>query len=312
MSVTLSDRRAGMLFGSLVADSLALGAHWIYDQAELRRDFGRVTELLDPRPDSYHPGKKRGQQTHYGDQVLSLMASLEVSGEFKPEAFARDWAAMWDGYGDYFDHATKDTLANLKSGHAPTEAGSHSVELGGTARIAPLLALMANGPVEAAVAAARAQTVITHHSPITGDAAEFLTRIVFALLTGAELHEAMSAAEGGAYESLSVAGLRAQVAAVHSLDTAAAAEALGLACPAPKALPTLLMLLERHGADFETAVIENVMAGGDNAARGVALGMILGAAHGGQAIPARWRQGLEAGPRVEAYLEGLDGASEAS
>src|SRR6187402_2380227 len=107
MSVTRNERLAGMLYGSLTADPLALGAHWIYDQAELQRDFGGVTELLDPRPDSYHPGKKRGQQTHYGDQELTLLDSIAKHGGFTPEAFSRDWAAMWVGYGDYFDHATK-------------------------------------------------------------------------------------------------------------------------------------------------------------------------------------------------------------
>ena len=67
------DKLAGLLYGSFIADALALGAHWIYDQEELRRDFGRVTDFLDPREDSYHPSKKRGEQTHYGDQALTLM-----------------------------------------------------------------------------------------------------------------------------------------------------------------------------------------------------------------------------------------------
>src|SRR4051794_16888414 len=116
MEPSRDDRIAGLLYGSFVADALALGAHWIYDQDELKKDFGRVTEFLDPRPDSYHPKKRRGQQTHYGDQALTLMESLQGSGGFDAESFSAAWRKMWDGYGDYLDHATKDTLANLRPG----------------------------------------------------------------------------------------------------------------------------------------------------------------------------------------------------
>ena len=71
-----------------------------------------------------------------------------------------------------------------------------------------------------------------------------------------------------------------RVEATRSLELAAAAKSLGLACPTPQALPTLLMLLDRCGDDFEKALIENTNAGGDNASRGLALGMVLGAMHG--------------------------------
>jgi hypothetical protein len=64
------------LFRGHLADALALGAHRIYDQKELRRDFGRVT-TFSIRADSYHPSKKLGEQTHYGDQTLALMESIK-------------------------------------------------------------------------------------------------------------------------------------------------------------------------------------------------------------------------------------------
>jgi ADP-ribosylglycohydrolase len=63
------------------------------------------------------------------------------------------------------------------------------------------------------------------------------------------------------------------------------------------------MLLERFGDDFETALVENVMAGGDNAARGLALGMVLGAKLGKAAIPGRWLSDLAAAPRLAAFLD---------
>ena len=297
-----SDKLAGLLYGSFIADALALGAHWIYDQEELRRDFGRVTDFLDPREDSYHPSKRRGQQTHYGDQALTLMESIKSRGRFDVSGFAQDWSRMWDGYSDYFDQATKETLKHLNAGTPAKEAASNSNELGGAARIAPLLALMIGDSVECAVAATRAQTALTHGSHIAGDAAEFLTRIVFALLAGAELRASIEQAAGATYDELDVRAMLQRVEATRPLELATAAQSLGLACPAPQALPTLLMLLDRCGDDFETALIENTNAGGDNAARGLALGMVLGAMHGKSRIPERWLRGLRTARRLDAFL----------
>ena len=77
---SVRERYAGLLQGALAADALALAPHWIYDQDELARSFGRVTDLLAPPEGSYHVGKGRGAQTHYGDQTLVLMESLDACG----------------------------------------------------------------------------------------------------------------------------------------------------------------------------------------------------------------------------------------
>jgi ADP-ribosylglycohydrolase len=44
------------------------------------------------------------------------------------------------------------------------------------------------------------------------------------------------------------------------------------------------------------------MAGGDNCARALALGLLLGAAQGVEAIPARWRAGLRAASQLDVFL----------
>src|SRR3979490_1556720 len=175
MSSNQIDSIAGLIYGSFVADSLALGTHWIYGQRALRRDYGRVTDFFDPRKDSVHRNKIRSQHTHYGDQALTLMESIEIHRGFEFAAFAQDWQRMWSGYSHYVDQATKETLKNLNAGSAGAAAGAEW----GDARIAPLLATMANKPIGSVVAAARAQTALTHGSKAAGDAAEFLTRLVF-------------------------------------------------------------------------------------------------------------------------------------
>jgi ADP-ribosylglycohydrolase len=301
---SMRERYAGLLQGALAADALALAPHWIYDQEELARTFGRVTELQTPPAESYHVGKGLGAQTHYGDQTLVLMESLDAcGGNFVVDDFARRWRAFWDNSKSYRDKATKQTLVHFAEDRGLTKVGSDSVELGGAARIAPLLLALRNEDQPTIIGAVRAQTALTHATPQVTDAAEFITRAVFLLMQGVSIGSALPMAATHAYRVLPAEIYLRQAHEVLSLPTAAAITELGQSCPTAKALPAVFTILLQHGHDPETALIENVMAGGDSAARGLVLGMLLGAAHGRRAIPQRWVESLQARPQIEAFLE---------
>ncbi len=298
--MTNSERIAGCVWSSLAADALALGAHWEYDQDALEQKFGRVDRYLAPRAESYHAGKAAGEQTHLGDQTLVLMDSISDSGGFALPDFSQHWLAMWSGYSGYVDHATKETLGRLGTGAGRSEEGSK--ELGGSARLAPLLAVMAEAPLADTITAARAQTGLTHGSALAGDVAEFLARVVLAVLNGEHPRAAVDSAGSVSYAELDLVDLAKQVAETKSMEVGPAAASLGLGCPIPSALPVTLLLVDRFADDFELALIENVMAGGDSAARGLVLGMILGAHHGCEAIPDGWMDELVARDRVVKFL----------
>ena len=300
-------RYRGLLYGALVADALALGAHWLYDQNEIAGRFGRVAEFLPPARDDYHPGKLRGAQTHYGDQTLVLLESLDAcDGNFVMEDFAQRWSWFWRESKAYRDHATKITLAHLEESFDPPRAGSDSTDLGGAVRIAPLLAALRNEKQPTNIAAAREQTMLTHAAPVTMDAAEFLTRMVFLLMRGESVASALQTTAALPSEALPVEAMLRQAESTHDLPTIEAVAHLGLSCPLEKSFPAVFAILLRHGDNIETALVENVMAGGDSAARGMALGIILGAAHGYRAIPERWIEGLLARSRVESYLKTME------
>jgi ADP-ribosylglycohydrolase len=294
---SLAERRAGLLYGSFVAEALSLGVHWIYDPTLIATQRGRVTDYAAPAPDSYHPGKQAGDQGHVGDQALRLLHFLNRERRWDAPAFLQDWAAMWEGYSDYFDKATKATLANLSAGAGPGECGAASDELAGPARIAPLAAFLATAEESALVNAATEQTSLTHRTPPALEAARFLAHSCHRLLHGADLRETLQMqAPAWAWTAASE---------VMDLGATDAIGILGRACPVPAALPAVVYLVRKHGDDVDTAFIENAMAGGDNCARGLALGMILGAAHGVEAIPLRWRQGLRAAPALDTFLASL-------
>jgi ADP-ribosylglycohydrolase len=308
--LSVRERYAGVLYGALVADSLALGAHWIYDQEEIVKEVGRVTELRGAARQDYHPGKAAGAQTHYGDQTLVLMESLEAyGGNFVMEDFARRWRGFWVESKSYRDHATKDTLAHLEHGAGLTRAGSDSTELGGAARIAPLLAALRNEDKPTIIAAVRAQTALTHATPIVIDAAEFIAHTVFLLMRGVSISSALQMSAALPFKALKVEPFLQQAEAVRGLSTSEAVAKLGQSCALDKALPSVFVILLQHGHHLETALIENVMAGGDSAARALVLGMFLGAAHGRRAVPEKWIDSLQARPQVEAFLKtvGLGG-----
>ena len=48
----MTTQATAMVLASFAADSLALGAHWIYDTDEIDRRIGRIENLCKPLPDS--------------------------------------------------------------------------------------------------------------------------------------------------------------------------------------------------------------------------------------------------------------------
>ncbi len=298
-----SDALAGALYGSLIGDALALGAHWIYNPGKIERLHGRITDYVDPSANQYHANRKAGDQTHYGDQTLTLMRSLKGDAGFSLDAFSSRWRSMWSHYHGYLDGATRETLANLESGLSPESAGSPSNDLAGAARVAPLLAAMATVDEDDLASAARSQTSLTHHDPGVIEAADFFVRLSRRLIGGASLAPTLDAlAESPAYPSLDLPNLLIKVREKLSLPDGEALPGFGLTCHLPEALPATLYLILKHEDNLESALIENVMAGGDSAARGLLIGLVLGAGHGFSAIPANWVAGLGAAGELRAWL----------
>jgi ADP-ribosylglycohydrolase len=287
----MTTQATAMVLASFAADSLALGAHWIYDTAEIDRRFGRVDRLLKPPADSYHAGKESGQFTHYGDQALVLLEALARSGKFSLTDFAASWKRLFTGYQGYIDKATAATLENMGREMPLDRCGSHSTDLGGAARIAPLLFFYRTNR-ESLLEAVRQQTVMTHNHPATLAGAEFIAKTTWEVLQGTDPVTAMERAldEGVADLDLDIrirGGLDS-----GGKDTQAVIKKFGQMCGIAAALPGALHLVITYGNDLKTALIENVMAGGDSAARGMVAGMILGAHLGREAIPQEWLAGM--------------------
>jgi len=279
---------------SLVGDALALGPHWVYDQAQIANKLGRIDGYHDPLT-AYHPGKAAGDQTHYGDQAMILLRSLAAVGAFDLADFTTRWRNFWDDPAttSYRDGATRATLARLAQGRAADAADSGSSDMGGAGRIGALFLRKWDEPASL-LAAVRAQTALTHGQAVV-EAAEFFARVVLELQVGAAIPAALRAtAARGHSNSLAE---RLAAAAVTSTSTATdthALKELGLSCDVRDAFGGICHLLLRYPDSPATALAENAMAGGDSAARGLILGLLFGASGVAAPIPTAWLEGLHA------------------
>lgn len=298
----MTDNATAMVLASFTADALSLGAHWIYDTGKIRSTFGQIEQITAPLPSSYHQEKERGEFTHYGDQAMILLESIAREKSFSLSAFCSMWQELFTGYRGYVDNATHTTLTNLHTNDDPRQCGSSSTDLGGAARIVPLVFRYRND-LETLEEMTTLQTSMTHNHPATLAGALFIARSAYHILHDLSPAEAMNKAiEAG------VADLDLDIRLRASLDndepdTEKAISQYGQACSIASALPGAVYLTLRFPNSVEEALIANVMAGGDSAARGLVTGMFLGASLGIKAIPERWLNDMRAYGRISELLE---------
>ncbi len=302
----MKTKARGMVMGSFAGDALALGAHWIYDTAVIDKTFGRVDRFVKPSLQSYHPTREAGAFTHYGDQTLVMLESLAHSGGFSLEDFARRWQALFSDYTGYVDGATKTTLKSFASGKSPEDSGSQSTDLGGAARMAPLVYAHADD-LKILLESVRAQTAMTHNSPPVLGCAEFFARVTHQVLQGQAPVDSMKRVAEESFASTSLAQDVAHGLDMAALESRRAILDVGQSCAARSAFPSTVQLIARYENNLREGLIENVMAGGDSAARGLVVGMVLGAHLGMDGIPEEWVRDMIHAAGIVKLLERLDG-----
>lgn len=65
----------------------------------------------------------------------------------------------------------------------------------------------------------------------------------------------------------------------------------------------MLHFAYKYGGDFEACLLANTNTGGENVARGMILGALLGASHGVQQIPAHLKDGLKDSAAIAKDIE---------
>jgi len=234
------------------------------------------------------------------------------------------------------DTATKTTLANVNAGNL--QPASESQELGGVSRFSPLFVALSDETQ--LVQAARAQTKLTHNNALVLDAAEYLARVAWRiiykrLVPSLALKEVLNDTKNEQLVQLINRGLLTatkneddETALVSfgqlysswlpSFITNAASSVvstvfpLGKACPIGGALPGVVHFVSKYEKlpnGLEEALIANASVGGDSAARGHLIGLLLGAHFGEASVPGRWFQHLRQREHIVQCVQTIENAN---
>jgi ADP-ribosylglycohydrolase len=292
----MNDKNKGMIFGAFIGDAHALGAHWVYDTGVIDREAGRITDLIDPIAVNFHPHRSAGEFTHYGDQMLLFLEYMSAAERFESRAYLQMWKKFYDSYDGYKDHAMEETRRNLEA--EDLNSGSHSTDLAG-AFYAPILAAFNENSRAGLLSDVEKAVRMTHDSADVVQAAGFFAEVMTEAAGGTKPSTAIvKVLKSGSFSDEFRALVEKGIDSTGE-KTRETIAAFGQACPADYGTPGVIHLICSYEGNIEEGLVENVMAGGDSAARGILTGAVLGAYEGFESIPERWRKVLAAKDKIE-------------
>lgn len=338
----------GAFFGALVADALCLGTHYEYDAKKIYESYGQkpIEKFMSPGEKmggethgigwgqrNYHPGKKAGGTTDYGDyNVLVLEHLAAISNPpraFEVSKILPHWMnRLENGWGSWICTMTKETYAQVKQGVQVQYLGGIS-----NATAIRHVAAHAYYETEEEIVDVARKTMFTHQNTYALGGGEFFARVTHRVLRGETPRSAIedvAVLMGGFYKDKvkqAIAKYEEEKDPNSDLskeqfsdDLAITSMArlwdigrsepikVGKASPTEGTLPAsvyfILKYSEREDA-LKEAIQANAMVGGDNASRAIAIGMVLGAYKGVNAIPKEWRDTLDQWEYCENLLNKL-------
>jgi ADP-ribosylglycohydrolase len=345
---TKQDKIKGIFYSAIVGDALCLGSHYEYDAKKIFKAYGNknIDKFMGPGEmmggqthgigwgeRNYHPGKKAGGTTDYGDYnilILEHLASLAEKNEvFTLESLIPHWMDRFENnWGSWICTMTKETYSQIKQNVPLSQVGGFSNAM--AIRHACAYTCFTD---EESIAHFSREVMFTHRNAEALDGGEFFARVTFKILNGMEIKEAI---ETTAVKSSQFIQDKVQIAlakvkeeadensSLHkeqfSDDLALTSMAklwdvgrsepirVGKASPTEGTLPgSLFIILKYSNCEdaLNKALVANVMIGGDNASRAIAIGMVLGAKHGASALNQKWLQSLEQYEYCEQLLNKL-------
>ncbi len=302
-TVKLSPRIAAML-GALVADSAALGLHWLYDPeriAQIEKNKGIV--FLPPDHDNYadvkgffaHGGKAAGDASGYGEICLLMLKHFAAHGEFNRIAYQTELCNLFGpggAYSGYVDSPTRQTLLKLIPlipEDYPEISGADDDQFAALATV-PVVTALHSGSEDALLAKIEQIVRVTNHNDTAVAAAQYAAAVLAAVLAGTPIGQALTQALPHAGEAL--APVLEAALEMDTLDSVRAAQRFGPACHVLEGMPVIVHIA-RHATSYRQAVEANIRAGGDSCGRAIMLGAIAAAnaeqqAEAASAIPLPW------------------------
>lgn len=334
----------GAFYGAIVGDALCLGSHYEYDAQKIYEAYGQkpIEKFMGPGEQmggtthgigwgerNYHPGKKAGGTTDYGDYNIlvleHLAATSEPKREFDVQALIPHWMNRFEnGWGSWICTMTKETYSQVKQGVSVQNLGGIS-----NAMAIRHVAAYAYYDTEEEIASVARKTMFTHKSEEALSGGEFFARVTYRVINGETPNDAIEnvavlmspfiqnkvtqaiskykeeADENSSLHKEKFADDLAITSMARLWDIGRSEPIrVGKASPTEGTLPGAVYFILKYfdkEDGLNRALAANAMVGGDNASRSIAIGMVLGAFSGVSSIKQEWLETLE---QYE-YCEGL-------
>lgn len=273
----LLQRAQGCLLGQAAGDALGSLVEF-RSSIDIRRQYpDGVRDLADGGTfDTI-----AGQPTDDTEMALALARVLIRDGRPEPDRALDAYRAWRDSHP--FD------IGNTTSAGLSGRPSHGSQANGALMRISPLGVWGHALPAAVLAEHARADSRLTHPHPVCTDAsAAFTVAIAHAVRTGAGPHATHETALRWAHEA------NAAPSVIEALESAAERPPAGFMTNMGWVITALQNAFYQllHAPSVEEGIIATVMAGGDTDTTAAIAGALLGAVHGREAIPARWRRAV--------------------
>lgn len=198
----IRDRAAGAILGALIGDALALGCHWYYDLAEMRRHHGEwISGYLTPRNDWYHAGMKAGQSSQTALITIMLLRSVLQHGDYVESDFTHrleadlfpllDGTAM-KGPGGYTNQSIREAYLRRVVEQKPWTQTAGQIENTEAVERAIVLAVRYAKKPRMAAATAASNCRLTHANEMVVALSTSFDCVVSLLVAGEKLDGALS------------------------------------------------------------------------------------------------------------------------
>ncbi len=303
------DRVRGMLLGLAIGDALGNTSEgWIAQDRAAR--FGEIRDYL---PNRHAAGRRVGLPSDDSQLAFWTLESLLERGGLDPEDLAARFASRHI-YG--IGGSVRRFLENRAAGLTPWyRCGAESAGNGALMRIAPIALLHAEDPGAALWLDAALASIVTHRDASSVAACVAFVDLLSRLLRLPECpppewivatflaavrrvctdqpyraragHYAGREGPFADYLEFVIGEARTAQWSAHD-----ACEAWHSGAYLLETVPSVLWILARHAHDPEEAIVRAVNDTQDNDTIAAIVGAAVGAMHGAEALPRRWRQGL--------------------
>ncbi len=342
------DKIRGSFFGALVGDALCLGSHYEYDAQKIWEAYGRgpIAKFMSPGEmmggethgigwgsRNYHPGKKAGGTTDYGDYNIVILEHLAQMGspvkEFSVDELIPHWKRrLENNWGSWVCTMTQQTYKQVAAGVATHHLGGPS-----NAMAIRHVAAHAYYDDEETLAQVARKAMFTHREASALGGGEFFARVTHRVINGQTPQDAIESVAiqmGGFFETKTAQAISKFKEATDPLselskeafvdDLALTSMArlwdigrsepirVGKASPTEGTLPGSIYFILKYANEedgLNRALQANAMVGGDNASRAIAIGMVLGAYFGIDALNPDWKSSLTQNLYCEELLSQL-------